>query len=67
MGCRIWFTKENTSGLTPSDLSIINRAARNLFDVKELSPTHARLAEIRCSYKPGMSARDLIDLIDPRL
>jgi len=64
MSRRIWFTAENTSGLGTEDLRILNRAARNLFNTKEQSPTHARLSLLRTSYTKGMSASDLLRAIE---
>lgn len=58
---RTWFTKENTTmgpAMTDGDLSIINRAARMLVDDGWL-PTASLLTDIRMTYKPGMSARDI--------
>ena len=59
---RKWFTPETTSGLTADDMTILNRAARNLFDV----PSNLELMNLRMLYKPGMSAKDLMDAYEDR-
>lgn len=64
MAARSWFRLENTSDLTKEDLAILNRAMRSLVDNHNLSPTSRWLMEVRTTYKPGMSARALIDTVN---
>jgi len=63
---RKWFTKKNTemSNLDETDLTIMNRAANCLRVGKEDAPTFQDLAAIRQLYKPGLSAQDLLELIN---
>lgn len=61
---RQWFRPDNTSGLTTKDLEIINRAARHLHDDHGLPMTNRWLMEIRMTYQPGMSAQEVIDLVN---
>lgn len=66
MAQRTWFTMANTtipSSLTATDLQILNRAVRRLFDVTS-PPSSQDLATIRMLYRSGMSAADLIDSYD---
>lgn len=63
---RTWFTLDNTSGMTPADLSIINRATRLLIDQHNMSPTERWLSTVRQLYVPGMSAVDLARAVNAK-
>ena len=63
----IWFTKETcTMGpeMSDVDLAIINRAARHLVRSHNMSLTVRSLGAIRQIYRPGMSAREVIDEVN---
>jgi hypothetical protein len=64
MAARTWFTPEICEGLRQEDCAILNRAGRVLADAGWL-PTHTLLMELRTTYRPGMSARELADACDP--
>ena len=62
MAARAWFTKDNTADLTDEDLSILNRAGRVMAD-EGWMPTYATLSHLRQTYRSGMSARDVADVV----
>jgi len=66
---RIWFTKENSQIDDPTDTSlrILNRAVRHLVDGHGMEPTASLLAQVRMTYREGMSAKDLIDKIEQEI
>jgi hypothetical protein len=59
-----WFRLDNTANLDRTDLSILNRAMRHLVNDHNLSPTHYALSLVRQTYKPGLSAKDVIELVN---
>ena len=59
-----WFRLDNTAGLDRVDLSILNRAMRHLVADHNLSPTHSALSLVRQTYKQGMSAKNVIELVN---
>lgn len=61
---RRYFTPDNTTGLSESDLSIMNRAARMsaIYDGVD-SPQFSILSHIRTAYKPGMSAHAVFEIV----
>ena len=64
MSAMTWFRLDNTADLDRIDLSIINRAMRHLVADHNLSPTHYALSLGRQTYKPGMSAKNVIELVN---
>jgi hypothetical protein len=60
MAQRRWFEPTQTGELGPADCAILNRAARNLWRPGH-EPRRSDLMALRMSYKPGMSAADLIE------
>jgi hypothetical protein len=63
MPTRTFFTPENaTMGppLTPADLAILNRAARNIWRPGQ-QPRLSDLMALRMNYRPGMSAAELVE------
>ena len=63
---RKWFTAENTS-LPAADRSILNRAARLYSDEEGKKTLSFReLCLIRKTYHPGLSARDVVDIVSER-
>ena len=62
---RNWFRPDNCQiGVTAEDIPILNRATRRLVDHHNLSPSEKWLFVIRQTYKPGMSANDLIAAVN---
>ena len=61
---RQWFTSLNTEGLCGDDLRVMNRAVRHL--VGDGSPSHRLLMDVRMTYRPGMSAADVMDALEER-
>lgn len=64
MATRTWFRPDNTADLSKSDLAIINRATRHLVSSHSLCPSHQWLSVIRQTYRPGMSAADVIEAVN---
>ena len=63
---RVWFTADNTEGLPPADLAILNRAVRRAWPASGCygEPRRLDLEMVRFIYKPGMSAADIIRVMD---
>ena len=63
MATRIWFGRDTP--LPAADRQILNRATRQLED-EGVQITGLLLTHIRTAYRPGMSARNLAAIADPR-
>ena len=61
---RNWFRADNTADLTGGDRAIINRAARILVDCHNMSPTVRNLSSVRVNYRAGLSAKDVVHLVN---
>lgn len=61
---RKWYLLEKSIGVTQEDLIILNRAARHLVDNYNMSPTVRNLSLVRDTYKPGMSAAEVIEAVN---
>lgn len=59
MSQRIWFTAQNTHGLTEADLAVLNRAVRNAY-APNAQPSRVELTVFRTVYRPGMSADEVL-------
>lgn len=64
MAARIWFLVDTP--LPAAERQILNRAARMLED-QGVHISREVLSSIRTTYKPGMSANDLVQECDPRV
>lgn len=61
-----WFRRETIQrdGLTEQDAVVLNQATRRLVDRYNLAPTRPALRLIRQSYRPGMSAHELVAAVN---
>lgn len=61
---RTWFNTTDNAA-SEEDCKIMNRAARTYANENGLANlTYTQLSRIRNAYKPGMSARDVVDVVD---
>lgn len=63
MSARIFFMPENSAGLTAADCRVLNTAARAAFP-PQTPPPFSYLTKLRTTYRPGMSANDLLNQIE---
>ena len=62
MAARTWFTAENTPA--DADHTTMNRAARMLRDMQGDGLSRAQLMAIRCAWRPGCSASDIVRAVE---